>query len=313
MAEEEKTVPGEIGVGSHVRIDAGGESYFAGVEARRVDGLTGVVVRPEADNLDSHLTIRLDDQSGEYGWRGNRRQGDPNDHNAYCYHMPLDHLVLLSDGVTPEPGTTDVKAFKERIYTKAMELCGTSYGGWEERVTQWLQELNMAPRSATFRISGELSGTHGYRDVEHVRRTRVRDLPGVTVEAMELTWPRRRAGETVESLTADIFALVERVCAREGVCGEARVFVRRLGLRPPPRKTVEMKISLNLNDAELARITRNGPGALLALVRDDRSGADRIGAVQVLEPEAAPEPVTTPRKRTTASEAKPEAQTVTAF
>lgn len=285
---KEETVTGEIGLGSHVRIEAAGETHFAGLSATRIDGLTGVVVRTEADHSDGWFTVRLDDQSGEYGWMGNRRQGDPDDHNAYCYHIPAKHLVLVSGGVTPEPETTDVKEFKEKIYTKAMDLCRTSYGGWEDRVTGWLRELNMAPRTATFRITGELSGAHGYRDVEHVRRARVRDLPGVTVEAAELTWPRRRPGETVESLTADIFALVDRVCREEAVCGEARVFVRRLGLRPPPRKPVEVKVSLNLNSAELAQLTRNGPAALINMLRDEgrATSRDRIGAVQVLETDA---------------------------
>lgn len=343
MAEEEKTAPGVIGLASRVRIripdrEDGSPGYMEGLSARNVNGLTGVVVRVRNNGT---MTVRLDDQSGAHGWQGDTyRQGDPDNAGAYCYYMTPAGLVLVGDEPEPEPNpeADAILEFKKKIYVKAVDLVRTDYPGYERQVQAWLAEVNMAPNAATYRISGELKFRrnrygNGVPDMAVILRDRLSSLPDVKLEVVDMTFPAPKPGETVETLTADIFALVERVVANNSVCSDARVFIRKLGLRRPPRKSAKIELDLKLNAAELAALSRDGVTGLLNLMRDREAATERLSGVRVVEDKpaakralrkttkaAAPKPeteatssVTTPRKRTAASETKLESETVTVF
>lgn len=289
MANEEVDPSVEIGLGSRVQISIPPGVFVAGMTRDGEGGLAGVVVGNYHDQEDDFI-VRLDDQSGNHGWRGrDERGGDPDDPNAFCLHVPVSNLILLDGGVksTPPEPDPEVLEFKKKIYEKAVNLVRTDYAGYEHRVQEWLGELNMAPRSATYRVAGELkydgTGWTGVPTLEAIRRRRLSEVPDLKMEVVDIVFPRQRPGETVESLTANAFALVERVIANNTVCESARVFIRKLGLRPPPRKKVEVKLNLKLNAAELAQLTAN-PAALLAMVRAREFDTRNVSEVKVTPP-----------------------------
>lgn len=318
---KKETVVGEIGLGSHVRFqiphrEDGRPGFMEGLSASTVNGLTGVVVRVRNNGI---VTVRLDDQSGTHGWQGDTyRQGDPDNADAYCYYMNRAGLVLIGDQPTPEPESTPepnpeadaILEFKKKIYAKAIELVRTEYGGYGRQVQEWLTEVNMAPSAATYRLSGDLkyrsSRYGGIPSMEGILGERLSNLSGAKVEVVEMTFPAPKPGETVETLTADMFALVERVVARGHVCAEARVFIRKLGLRAPRRKSTKVELDLKLNAAELAALSRDGVTGLLNLVRDREAATERLTGVRVVEDKPAAKRA--PRKATKAAAPKPETE-----
>lgn len=305
----------ELRVGSRVRFDTNNRTTIRGtnirgIPMRIINGETGTVVSTDhaASGYPDDVVVRPDNQSLGYGWIG----GDPRDPRAYCVHFPRQYLTVITD---PEPETEPetepephVTEWKKNLYAKAMDLARGRYSDYTRQVERWLHEVGVAPQAVTYRISGELKyESSRFPDTvpstATLGRERLEDLPEVKLEVAEVTFPRQRPGETIESLTAEIFALVDRVVASGEVCNEAKAFVRRLGLRPPPRKTVTVQVEMNLNAYEQARLERTGSGteALVDLICEQGRGSrDRlITSVRVVPDETVTEPedsVTKPGK-----------------
>jgi hypothetical protein len=264
----------ELRVGSRVRFQF--TERTAGLSPDRVNGVTGTIVRARPpDAFDGEWIVRLDLQDGTHGWIGHNA-GDPDDPSAYCYSATSSMLVLDSTPppVVPEPDP-DVQKFKLDIYNKAMEQVRTTYPSYASNVDRWLAELNLAPTSVKYRISGELSYTRGrFRDpvpgAYQVGRNRINDVPELKLETMEAIFPTVE-GETVKSLTAAIWAKVDSVVGSGEICGEGQVFVRRLGLRRPPRKTTKVELTMRLSEGELALLLSSGPDRLRDFIRDGRA------------------------------------------